>query len=75
MAKVTIFVWYDITGEIVAIGRPMGEGKAVPLTAENQAVLETEIEEEDIAGLPQTHIVDGSRKLLVKWDTAQQTGA
>jgi hypothetical protein len=64
--KTRVHVWHKVTGEIVAIGRPMGKAQCVPVCGENQAVMETEIEEEHIAGLHQTHVVDVHRKLIVK---------
>ena len=66
MAKVLIHVWHNVTGEITAIGRPVCGAKCVPLGGENQAVMEAEIEEEDIAGLHRTHIVDVVRRAVVK---------
>jgi hypothetical protein len=66
MAKVKIYVWHNVSGEIVAIGRAMGAAKCVPLSGDNQSVLETEIEEGHIVGLHETHIVDVRQKALVK---------
>lgn len=66
MAKVTVSVWHNVNGEIMAVGRPMGEATSVPLSGENQYVLETEIEEQYIAGLPETHLVDVSQKALTE---------
>ena len=66
MAKLTISVWHNLNGEIMAVGHPIGEAKCVPLSGENQYVLETEIGEEYITELPQTHIVDVSQKALIK---------
>jgi len=66
MAKVLIHVRHKVSGEIVAIGRPMGGAKCVPLGGKDQAVIETEVEEEEIAGLHRTHIVDVVRRAIVK---------
>ena len=65
MAKVIIHVWHTVTGEIVAVGRPMGGAKCIPLSGENQAVMETDVEEDQIQGLHQTHVVDAARKAVV----------
>jgi hypothetical protein len=67
MAKVRIHVvWHSITGEIVAVGRPMGAAKCIPLSGENQSVIETEIEEGQFARLYETHRVDAGQKALAK---------
>jgi hypothetical protein len=65
MAKVNIHVWYNINGEIVAVGRPMGGAKCVAMSRENQSVLETEVDEKHVADLYKTHIVDVGRKAVV----------
>ena len=64
--KVLIHVWHGVTGEIVAVGQPMGAAKCIPLSGEGQSVLEAQIEEEQIAGLYQTHMVDVDHKALIK---------
>jgi hypothetical protein len=66
MAKTNIFVWHNATGQIVAVGRPMGKHKATPLAGENQFVLQTEIDEAHIKGLHRSHIVDANGRALVK---------
>jgi len=66
MGKVSVHVWHNLNGQIVAVGRPMGGAKCVPLSGENQAVLETTVEEDHIASLHKTHIVDVSQKAVVK---------
>lgn len=66
MAKVTIHVWHNTSGEITAIGRPIGGAKCVPLGGGDQAVMEAEVEEGQIAGLPRTHLVDVARRAIVK---------
>jgi hypothetical protein len=64
MAK--IHVWYKTSGQIVAVGRASEKGNVVPVTGENQSVLETDIEESQIASLHQTHMVDPRRQVVVK---------
>lgn len=64
MAK--IHVWYNMSGKIVAVGRPSDKGNAVPVTGENQFMLETDIEESQISSLHQTHMVDPLRQVVVK---------
>ena len=70
MAKVKIHVWYDASGQIIAVGRPMspsGSGRhAAPLAGKNQFVLETEVAEDIAKTLHQTHTVDVAKKVLHK---------
>jgi hypothetical protein len=66
MAKVNVFVWHNLTGQIIAIGRPTGKRKIIPVAGEGQAVLQTEHEEAELAGLHKTHIVDGGKRTLAK---------
>ena len=68
MGKVKIHVWHEVTGKIIAIGRPEINSpyQAIPLSRENQLVLETDIEEANIKELYKTHIVDFKKKALVK---------
>jgi hypothetical protein len=72
MAKILIHVWHSVTGEILAIGRPMGWSKCIPVCSDGQAVLETEIEEDQIEKLHQTHLVDVGRRALIV--TGEHTG-
>lgn len=72
MAKTTIFVLHDIHGEIIAIGRPMGDANVTPISGDEQAVLQTVVEEEEIASLPHTHLVDAARKTLISRDIERQ---
>ena len=65
MAMVKIYVWHKIDGEIVAVGRPMGKGKCIPLSSEDQSVLQTEFEEKHISALHRTHVVDAGQRALV----------
>jgi hypothetical protein len=65
MNKVEIHVWHNVNGRIVAVGRPIGAAKCIPLSSGDHSVLETEIEEEHIPRLHQTHIVDVAQKALV----------
>ena len=64
MAK--IHVWYKLSGEIVAIGRASDKANVVPMSGENQFVLETDIEESQISSLHTTHTVDTLKQALVK---------
>ena len=66
MTKVVVHIWHKVTGQIVAVGRPMAKQKCTGMGSENESVLETEIDEQEIANLYQTHIVDSERKILVK---------
>jgi hypothetical protein len=66
MAKTNITVWHSAHGEILAIGRSTGKHKVNPVAAQNQFIVETEIEEANIKGLHLTHMVDTQTKSLVK---------
>lgn len=64
MAKV--HVWYAMSGEIVAVGRPSGKSSCLPISGENQNVVELDIEEGLIKELRQTHKIDPLRKVAVE---------
>jgi len=66
MAKAKIHIWHNVGGEILAIGRPVNSRNCVPIPGQDQATLETEIEEALIPTLHSTHIVDVHQKRLVK---------
>ncbi|HZR57855.1 MAG TPA: hypothetical protein VFA74_13355 [Terriglobales bacterium] len=66
MAKTNVFIWHNLTGQILAIGHSTGKRKATPVAREGQAVLETEFEESHLAGLHKTHIVDVTKRTLIK---------
>jgi hypothetical protein len=70
MAKARLHIWHNLNGEIVAIGRPMSGDKCVPVSGEGESILEAEIEEELIAGLHRTHVVDVHRKCVVKQESS-----
>jgi hypothetical protein len=62
MPKIKIIVWHTLTGKIVAVGY-----LEIAFCGEaDQAVLVTEIDEELLEGLHQTHVVDIDRKTLTK---------
>jgi hypothetical protein len=65
MAKVKLHVWYKVDGTILAVGCPIGDAKVIPLSGQDQSVLETEIEEEHTVQLYRTHTVDAGQKALV----------
>jgi len=60
-----IHVWHRLSGEIVAVGRASGKRGCVPVSGENQFVLEVEVAEKDIASLHRTHFVDPIKKAVV----------
>lgn len=69
MAKRKIFIWHTETGEIVAHGyvpdnTPVPIG-VVPLAEPGRSVVEVEVEEEMIARLDETHLVDTDQRVLV----------
>jgi len=66
MANVKVTVWHDVAGEIVAIGRAMGDRKGIAVGGDGLNVLDVEVAEEDITSLPRTHLVDASRKEIVE---------
>ena len=70
MAKVSIHVWHDRNGQILAIGRAPSSAKSkrkvVPIAGRNQSVLETIVAENAIKSLHNTHRVDVERGVLVE---------
>ena len=66
MPKIKIIVWHTLTGKIVAVGQPTSEFEIAFCGEADQAVLVTEIDEELLEGLHQTHFVDIDRKTLTK---------
>jgi len=74
MANTTIHIWHNIQGEIIAIGRPIGETKCLPVTVQDQFMMEVEIQEEHITDLHRTHIVDVHKKCLVEYSASKATG-
>jgi hypothetical protein len=69
MATVTVQIWHDLNdGKILAVGRlPQGAKHGVILIAgQRQGVVETQIEEDAIRGLHESHRVDIHNKSLIK---------
>jgi hypothetical protein len=67
MTNVNVFVWHDARGTITAIGRELGEvGGCTPIAGEDQSVIAADVEDQSIANLYKTHMVDVSRKLIIK---------
>ena len=66
MAKVKVFVWHNLTGDIVAIGQAVDTAKCVPVSGKNESVLEAEIEETQLQKLHETHMVDIAAGTLVR---------
>lgn len=66
MPKVKIIVWHTFTGKIIAVGEPTSDYEITSSSETTQAVLVTEIDEELLDGLHQTHEVDLNRRALVK---------
>ena len=64
MAKVKVFIWHTLSGDILAIGQPTGAAPCVPVSGANESVVELEVEESHIKGLHETHIVDPEAKAL-----------
>jgi hypothetical protein len=71
MAKVKVFVWHNLAGNIVAIGQAVGGAKCVPVSSANEPVLEAEIEEAQLPKLHETHTVDISTGTLVTHSAAK----
>jgi hypothetical protein len=65
MGVARVHVWHDISGNIVAVGRPVGNARCLPLDSDRHAVLEIDVDEADILSLHRTHTVDPLRKALV----------
>jgi hypothetical protein len=67
VAKATAHVWYDLSGNIVAVGRPLSDrGTFTPLGDEETLTLETEVEESLLETLHHTHVVGAERALVSK---------
>jgi hypothetical protein len=70
MAKVSVHIWHDAGGQIIAVGRTMaGHGsrlRAVQVAGKNQLVLETEADEAALKTLARTHRVDVEQRSLVE---------
>lgn len=58
MSKTKVFVWHDLNGQIVAIGRATGKRKVSAIAGQGQGVVETEVEHEKIKTLHRSHVVD-----------------
>jgi hypothetical protein len=68
MPKITIHVWHDIRGGIVAVGHPVAGNKTIkvtPIAKPPYQVLENEIDQELVANLHETHTVDVEKRTLV----------
>lgn len=65
MGMTRIHVWHDASGNIVAVGRPVGNTGCLPMASDRYAVLEIDVEEADIRSLHRTHTVDPLRKAVV----------
>jgi len=63
-----IHVWHNLNGEIIAIGRSFGTAKCLPISGENQFIVEVEVPDADISSLHRTHLVDPVKKVLVPVD-------
>jgi hypothetical protein len=66
---VKIHIWHDVNnGKIVGIGRSSASAKykAIPTAGHRQGVLETQVEEDAIGTLHETHKVDVLNKTLVR---------
>jgi hypothetical protein len=65
MARTTVFVWHDLAGQILAVGRPMSGSPCIPIPADGASAVQGEVDEEAVAGLHETHLVDVGRQALV----------
>lgn len=68
MPTITVYIWYDSKGKIIAIGRAPGGGHAqeriIPNLKEDQYHIEAHVQEEHIAKLHETHVVDTAKRAL-----------
>jgi hypothetical protein len=53
-------------GRIIAVGRPMSGSPCLPMAADGVAAVQEEVEEEEIAELHRTHMVDLSGPVLTR---------
>ena len=64
-----VHVWYTDDGRIVAVGRLQGGRQVVPSASGTQQVLDVDVDEEAVATLSATHVVDTERRALVRRPT------
>jgi len=60
-----------MSGGIVAVGRPTGTTECVLMSGETESVFATEFEQDALADLHQTHIVDLDHKLVARMIAAE----
>ncbi|MFE4257649.1 hypothetical protein [Streptomyces sp. NPDC056883] len=66
MAEVTAHIWYDFSGNIVAVGRPLDPDLMIkPVGDEKTLTMEAEIEESLLKSLHRTHTVNVMQGLVV----------
>ena len=69
MKSTKIHIWYDPTGKILAVGRPMGSEKEqiIPLkTGDSHEPIVLDVSEDLINSLHQTHRIDVKQRALVQ---------
>ena len=66
MAKVKALIVYDELGRIKSVGRPSEGANAFVLSGDGESVLHTEVEEEGIEELLDSHRVDIAKNVLVE---------
>lgn len=71
MATVTAHVWYKVSGNIVAVGQPVGDLPVTPLGDETTSVLVTEVDADYLDKLHETHIVNSDGKLAPNAENGQ----
>lgn len=66
MSDVDVFVWYDQSGNITAVGHvvPGQAEKIEPLVGENQRVLKLRMAVDGLGRLHETHTVDPHKGVL-----------
>ena len=63
----TVYIWHGVNGEILAVGRAEGDAQCIPLSGENQSVLELDMPDDSaFSSLARTHFVDPIKKTLVE---------
>lgn len=65
MATVQVSIVHDLNGQIISINRPGPHVSAVVLVKDGQAVFVTNVDEESISNLMNSHRVDITQRSLV----------
>ena len=68
-----VHVWHNISGNIMAVGRVVGEAKCLAVPSGDQLVTEIDVEESSISSLYRTHIIDVIQKTAIEIRTLNRS--